>query len=629
MGFTLAEAIVYFKGDDKQLDDAQKESKGKTESWAGEVTNVIKNAFIGGAAIAGTAILTIGGKAFDVAKQIDAATDQIGASLGLTDTEAKKFGATIKTVYGDNFGDSIEDVGKSIENVAKQLRLTADDPALVKVTENAYRLKDVFGVEVNDSIDAVKTLMEKFGITADEAFDHLTAGYQRGLDRSGDFLDTIGEYSVQFAEGGASVTEFFSALDTGLQGGVLGTDKAADAFKEFRVRIQDGSTLTAQSLEQIGLNADDITSKLNDGSITVKDAWDMVQRALIKTTDAGVQFQAGVGLIGTQFEDMGAKAVLAMDLTNDWADGGLKATSELDSKYTNLGSVAEGMWRKFEVGIAPAGEAILGFVNDNLPAVQELVDGVSSKIVEFIQAIPVALTEMHTKWDNDWAGIRSTWTEFKDALPNEQAAFWAEWNRTFDTGSGENQTSWEDFFRAVFGTVTGYGTLIIENWTLTLAIIGSSWRAFTAIFRGDWQSMWSETYTFWNSITDEFLNVIEFSFGADLRNAFAGALNGIWDTLASWWDTLKSWYNSTIGSIPGMTQLSGSPDFAIVNPDNVRRINQINSGGSGGFGGDEPQAQAQGNTTINNITVNQQNGSYEQGWATVDGVLDAMRFRGQ
>src|SRR4030095_15406878 len=340
----------------KGLDDAEKQ----TESASANMAKAFGGALVGAAAVAASAVVAVGTAAFDVASQFDAATDQIGATLGVGAEEAAPYGQTIKDVYGNNFGDSIEDVGDSVATVAKTLKLAANDPALKKMTENAFRLRDVFVTEVTESVDAARTLMDNFGISADEAFDQLTTGYQRGLDRSGDFLDTLGEYSVQFAEGGASVNEFFSALDTGLQGGMLGTDKAADAFKEFRVRIQDGSALTKTSLEAIGLSADDITAKLADGSITVKDAWDMVQRGLQATSDTAVQFQAGVGLIGTQFEDLGAKVVLGMDLTDDWAEGGLSATEQLDSKYTNLGSVIEGMWRKFQVGIAPAGGAVLG-----------------------------------------------------------------------------------------------------------------------------------------------------------------------------------------------------------------------------------------------------------------------------
>ncbi len=48
---------------------------------------------------------------------------------------------------------------------------------------------------------------------------------------SGDFLDTIGEYSVQFAEGGASAVEFFSAMMTN---DMADTDKLAEYIAEAK-----------------------------------------------------------------------------------------------------------------------------------------------------------------------------------------------------------------------------------------------------------------------------------------------------------------------------------------------------------------------------------------------------------
>src|SRR5690606_6713998 len=116
-------------------------------------------------------------------------------------------------------GDSVGDAAIAIEQLALQLGMTADDPALQTMTEGALRLRNVFGVDVSESINAVKALTENFGITGPEALDLVASGFQRGLNSSDDLLDSIGEYSTQFASGGATVGEFFSLMESGLQSG--------------------------------------------------------------------------------------------------------------------------------------------------------------------------------------------------------------------------------------------------------------------------------------------------------------------------------------------------------------------------------------------------------------------------
>lgn len=568
MGVTAGELILWLRGDDsklvKDLDSAEKKSESASISMA----KTLGTAIAGGAAIAGAAILAIGGKAWDVASEIDAATDQIGASLGLGADEAKAYGEAIKSVYGDNFGDSIGDVGEAVEEVAKQLKLTANDPALTKVTANAFRLRDVFKTDIKSSVDAARTLMENFGLTSEQAFDMLASGYQKGLDRSGDFLDTIGEYSTQFAAGGATAGQFFSLLESGLQGGVLGTDKAADAFKEFRLRIADGSTLTASSLAAIGLNVDDITSRMHSGTLSAADAFTMVQDALNATADPVARMQAGVGLIGTQFEDLGDKVATSLTLVNDWQTTSEGAAASLDTKYTSLGSAFEGMWRDFQVGIAPAGEALLTLANDNLPAIQGVVNTVSGAIVTAVGLLPLAIAGAHKLWDEDWAGIRTTWEDFANEMPKKQEEFWVEWKEAFGHGSQENEDGWEKFFAGVFGRANSWGTftsdlliLVLKNWNNTTA-------AFHALSLGDWSTFWSslgENFTNAFDVLLSFLDIFKLGF----KEKMVGGLQDAWDGLKSLWTDFAGWWNDTFGGLLGLEPVT-------VNPGS--------GGGGGGFG---------------------------------------------
>ena len=340
---------------------------------AGTLTSTVAPAAAGAAVAVGGIFAGVGAVAFSTADQIDQATDRMTSALALSEGGAANFEGVLKSIYANNYGESFDDIAASlvsVEGAFGRLGGTQGVGELQQVTEEALAIRDAFGVEVTESANAAATLIQDFGLTAEEAMNFLAAGFQNGLNASDDFLDTIGEYSTQFANGGATAEEFFSLLQSGMQGGMLGTDKAADAFKEFRVRIQDGSTLTAASLEMIGINADELAAKMADGSVTAADAFQQVMEALNATDDANVRMQAGVGLLGTQFEDLGTEGALALSLVGTSLEELSGATDALNAQYSNLGSVFEGFKREVLVALAPLGDELLAVANDAMPTVK-------------------------------------------------------------------------------------------------------------------------------------------------------------------------------------------------------------------------------------------------------------------
>ncbi|MCP5006926.1 MAG: hypothetical protein GY941_23710 [Planctomycetes bacterium] len=262
------------------------------------------------AAVAGVAVAGL-----LVSSSIETEAARMANSLGLTNEEAAKFEDIAKEAYKAGWGDDLADAFETVALAQKKLGDNADTD-IGKVTENALKLQSVFGTDINASLGAVSNLMQNFKITSVEAFDFIAKGFQAGLDGSGDFLDSITEYGTQFANGGADAAQFFSVLQSGYSEGYLGTDRAADLFKEFRVRIQDESVKTKEALESIGIDPAVFAANMASGELTAVEAFNQVQIAINETTDKTVQFNAGVGLMGTQFEDLGTSAALALNTTN-------------------------------------------------------------------------------------------------------------------------------------------------------------------------------------------------------------------------------------------------------------------------------------------------------------------------
>lgn len=307
---------ILFQGDDeispsikaigKSIDGLGDGIKDFGQPFADATEKVLAlNLVIAGLAVAG----------IKAASDIETQANRMAASLGLPVEEAQRFTEIAKEAYSAGFGD---DLVQTFEAVTLAQKKFGDNASvdIGKVTEQAFKLQGVFGVDFDKSLSSAKNLMTNFGLTSTQAFDFITKGFQDGLDGSGDFLESINEYSTQFANGGADAGEFFSIMSSGFQEGFLGTDRAADLFKEFRVRIQDGSKTTKEALESIGIDPVAFEAGLSSGTTSAIDAFNIIQVKLNETTDRSVQLNAGVGLMGTQFEDLGTAAALAINTTN-------------------------------------------------------------------------------------------------------------------------------------------------------------------------------------------------------------------------------------------------------------------------------------------------------------------------
>ena len=339
----------------------------------------------GGAVVAGLGAAAAA--AFSFASDSAQNVANFQAQLGATASEAEALGAVAEQVFAANWYDSVSQAGEAVAMVQQQLGDLGTE-GLAQVTNGVAAMSSTFNVEGEAIVNAVRAIRDNFpGTTEAEALDMITVGFQQGLNSSGDFLDSITEYSTQFGNGGASASQFFSVMETGLGTGMLGTDKAADMFKEFVVRIQDGSTLTSESLSMLGLNADKILTDLANGTIKPVDAFNMVQDALAKTDDQAVIMQAGVGLLGTQFEDLGASAAIGTSTMSSTFQNVGGAVDGLNVKFNSIGDVVEGMKRQALVAIAPIGEGLLALANGAMPTVQSGFGALTSVISSGVGAV--------------------------------------------------------------------------------------------------------------------------------------------------------------------------------------------------------------------------------------------------
>jgi phage-related minor tail protein len=322
--------------------------------------------------IAGFAVAA--GKA---ALDFDKASGSIQAELGLSKRQAEELNATAKELWEDGFGESIESVSVKVAGVTRALGdLSKVD--LSYVTKGLDLFEQRGWADQQEALRATKILMEQFGLTASESMDFLTKGFQENLDFSGEFLDSVSEYSNYFSEFGLTADDMFAKFKAGAEDGVFQLDKIGDAMKEFSLRSKDGSKTSTEAFNSLGLNAKKMTDQFNKGGDTAKKAFEKVIKALKSTEDETLRNEISVGLFGAQFEDVGEKAFDAMidaskGLEN--VEGATKKAS--DAVRDNFGTRATKIWRDFQEDLEPIGETLLDIAEDVLPKVADTVGDVT------------------------------------------------------------------------------------------------------------------------------------------------------------------------------------------------------------------------------------------------------------
>ena len=387
----------------KSLGKAQEETKEMAQAIesVSSVADVAKGAFLG--AFGGTLLGNIGNVkdalvslGENVGSTIRSETLRIQGAFNLLPQEADIVSKVIAGTFANNFGNSVEEVGEATQTAIGRLRrlgITSGE-TIQGAVEDAFRLRDAYGFDVTETFDAVGVLIKNFGLTTQEAADFLAKLGQEGVVGP-DVLDSITEYSVQVKNAGGNAATLFNLLETGFAGGgTLGTDRAIDLFKEFRVRIQDGSKATEDALRQIGINSEDLLNRMADGTTTATEAFEFILASLRQVDDQNVLMQAGVGLLGTQFEDLGQDAVLALSTIGTSIDDMAGSTKNIDIIYSSFGAAVSTVNRQFQVTLAGIQNALLGLASSAIPPVlealkslQPIFDDIAARITFVIDTI--------------------------------------------------------------------------------------------------------------------------------------------------------------------------------------------------------------------------------------------------
>ena len=214
------------------------------------------------------------------ALEYDEALTKLQTNFGATKEKAEQLMNTVSKALdgGYNFDALTESVGLLSQgfNLTEQQTISASQ---------GLSLLNSMGYETNEVVRFMRTGMHDWGMTSQQALDMVIAGQQQGLNISGDWMDTLTEYSPIFSTMGLSGTEAFNLIKEGVMATGVESDKSADMLKEFTLTMTDGSKASADAFKDIGLNVEDVKEKINNGSLTMGDALKLVSSKIMGISD--------------------------------------------------------------------------------------------------------------------------------------------------------------------------------------------------------------------------------------------------------------------------------------------------------------------------------------------------------
>lgn len=546
-------------------------------------------ALAGGLAIFGGINLVKG--AFDLSVQQANLPGTLKNEFGLVGPVAKQAADAAGKLYSEGWGESLSAVGSSVGTVARALSGLGTSDDVGKVTKQAEGLAKTFGEEVPSVVEAASQLV-KTGLapSMSDAMDVIARGFQSGANSGKDFLDSVGEYSVQFQKLGIDAPTSIGLVNQALAAGARNSDFVADAIKEFSVIAVSGSKAATDGFKAVGLDANQAAADIAKGGPTAQATFTKVLDGLRGMKDPLKQSQTAVGLFGTKAEDLG-KSLFALNPATAAATGAMsniggaadevanQVGSGLSTQLDSLGRVFSGTLAGAIQGLLPILKGLLDFIQPIAPILAPIAIAIGVLTVAqwawnaAMMANPVGLVialvaglviGFIALW-NKSAAFRDffigIWNGIKDVVGVVADWFVARWNdiTSWITNAWNSIGSFfSRLWDGIKSVVQGHVQWLIQRWTDVKSFFSGLLDGIKGIFQSvnQWiRDRWNDLIGFFQGIPGTFrsiFNTVADAISAPFRAAFQG---------------IKNLWNSTIGGfgfkVPDWVPIVGGKSFNI------------------------------------------------------------------
>lgn len=331
-----------------------------------------------------TAGLAYGAKEItEIGTDYEQAMKQVAAVTGAGTEEMNAMSDSIQKIYTSGIGENLEEVAGAAALVKQQFG-DIDSSTLEQITQDAIAMSGIFGTDLNETLRGVNALMSNMGLSAEEAFDYIAKGTQKGLDKSGELSDNLAEYSQIWEQAGFSAEEMFSILQNGLDSGAYNLDKVNDFVKEFSISLSDGRI--EKNVDKFSLGTRNLFAEWQNGKASQKDVFNSIISDLSNMTDQQEALSIASSVWSALGEDNAMKVITSLNNVNDtYSDvkGTMESIEEIN--YDNFADKTAALKRQVEMDV------IIPITQKYMPKIEKAIDYVSEHLDEIVEhAKPIA-----------------------------------------------------------------------------------------------------------------------------------------------------------------------------------------------------------------------------------------------
>lgn len=270
----------------------------------------------------------------------------IAAQMGKGAAEAAKYAQVIRDIREAGLGEDMTAVGTAVAAVNSTLQQfgAVSDAQLDSATRKAINFATAMGGDVAEHVQTVGILMQNgLAKSSDDAFDLITAGYQRvSMQMRGELPEILHEYSTHFRGMGFSGKEAMNLLVSMAAQGKFALDKTGDAIKEFSIRGSDMSKASKEAYDTLGLSAETMSAAIAGGGDGARKALQQTTKALLAIQDPATRANTAIALFGTPVEDLAIDQIPAF----------LAALGGTADNLGNVGGAADQLGRTLNDNLA-------------------------------------------------------------------------------------------------------------------------------------------------------------------------------------------------------------------------------------------------------------------------------------
>ena len=318
----------------------------------------------------GDKIQDIGTKAMDAYAETENAVTKVNAYFGETGQAAEESVNVIKSVYSDGVGESMDSVADAVLMVKKNLG-DLSETDLTNLTQQAITLDELYGIDMNETLRGVNSLMQQYGLTAQEAMDYIVVGTQNGLDKTNELGDNLSEYAGKFSQAGYSASEYFQLLDNGLKNGAYNLDKVNDAINEVTARLVDGTI--GESIGSFSTKTQELFTSWQNGGATQKQVIDSIVADIGNCTNQQEALNLAALAFGTMAEDGNLKFITSLTSVGSTYDSVKGSAQGMFDATTTPMQQMESNTRKLQQALVPLGEKLAELANAILPPLVSVI----------------------------------------------------------------------------------------------------------------------------------------------------------------------------------------------------------------------------------------------------------------